>query len=416
MKQSQLFYSTLKEAPKDEKSINAQLLIRAGFIEKVSAGIYNFLPLGLKVLNRIEKIIREEIEKVGGQEILMPALHPKEFWQKTGRWETFEDLYKLKDGDKEFALGPTHEEIIVPLAKSLVKSYQDLPFYLFQIQTKFRREKRAKSGLLRAREFLMKDLYSFHASEGDLDDYYEIMKKTYAIIFQKVGLEKNTFLTYASGGSFAKYSHEFQTLTPAGEDLIYICDKCQMAINREIKEETPRCPACDSNSFHKEKAIEVGNIFKLKTRFSEPFKFEFIDKNGQAKPVLMGCYGIGLGRLMGTIVEIFHDDKGIAWPQSVSPFKIHLLAIGSEESFTEAERIYRVLQEAGNEVLYDDRKKSGGEKLVEADLIGLPIRIVVSDKSLKDKSVEVKKRSGTKITFIKTANLERELADICKNV
>jgi len=411
MLQSQLFVKTKREAPKEEESINAKLLIRAGFIDRLSSGIYTFLPLGYRVIKKIENIIREEIEEIGGQELSMPAIHPKDFWQKTGRWETMEDLYKLKAGKREFALGPTHEEVIVPLAKKIIKSYNDLPFYLFQIQTKFRKEKRAKSGLLRAREFLMKDLYSFHADEKDLDDYYEIVKDAYFRIFERVGIAEKTFLTFASGGTFSKYSHEFQTITPGGEDTIYICQNCHEAINKEIKGKTSNCPNCGKKKFQQEKAIEVANIFKLKIKFSEPFDLHFTDRNGDKKLVQMGCYGIGLGRLMGTIVEIFHDEKGIIWPKEVAPFQIHLVQIeNSKKVQKEGKKLYRDLQKTGIEVLYDDRKgKSAGEKFADCDLIGIPIRLVISEKTLKQNCVELKKRSEKKTKLIKIPNIKRIL-------
>ncbi len=410
MRQSELFYKTLKEFPAEEKSVNAQLLIRAGYIKKVGAGIYDFLPLGFRVLKKIEAIIREEMEKINGQEVLMPALHPAELWQTTGRWDIYKDLYKLKDDDKDFALGPTHEETVVPLAKQFIRSWQDLPLYLFQIQTKFRKEKRAKSGLLRGKEFLMKDLYSFHADEKDLDNYYEIVKNVYLRIFRRTGLNTKTFLTFASGGTFCKYSHEFQTLTPAGEDLIYICEKCGQAVNREIKAETPKCPNCAGEHFREEKAIEVGNIFKLKTKFSEPFGLKFLDKDNQKKMVMMGCYGIGLSRLMGTAVEVFHDEKGIIWPKEIAPFAVHLLALGGQKVSREAGRVYQTLRKKEIEVLYDDREKSPGEKLVEADLIGIPVRLVISEKTLAQKSGEIKKRERKSGQLVKLSQLGQFLS------
>jgi prolyl-tRNA synthetase len=395
MRQSQLFTKTKKEAPKDEVSANAQLLIRAGFVDKLAAGVYSFLPVGLRVMKKIENIIREEINAIGGQEIFMPSLQPKSHWEATGRWGTMDDLYKVKDtSGKEFALGPTHEEIIVPLAKKYIQSYKDIPFYAYQFQNKFRMELRAKSGLLRGREFLMKDLYSFHLDEKDLDEYYEKAKKTYFQIFEKLGLGGKTYLTFASGGSFSKYSHEFQTVSPAGEDTISICNKCKVAINKEIKSETPACPECGGKDFREEKAIEVGNIFKIKTKFTEPFNLTVKDEKGEDKLITMGCYGIGLNRLMGTIAELYHDEKGIIWPEDAAPFQVHLLVLGSEPAVhREAEKIYNLLQKNNTEVLYDDREASAGEKFADADLIGIPYRVVVSEKSLKAGGVEVKKRN-----------------------
>jgi len=400
MKQSELFTKTQKNAPKDEVSANAQLLTKGGFADKLAAGVYTFLPLGLRVMKKIENIIREEMDAIGGQEFEMPALHPKENWEKTGRWSAMDDLYKVKDASgRQFALGPTHEEVIAPLMKKFVRSYKDLPFAAYQFQTKFRMELRAKSGLLRGREFLMKDLYSFHLDEKDLDKYYEKAKGAYWKVFERAGLKKKTFLTFASGGSFSKYSHEFQTVTSAGEDTIYVCEKCRLAINKEIKHKTPACPECSGKKFKEEKAVEVGNIFKLGTKYSLPFDLSVTDENGGKTTVIMGCYGIGLPRLMGTIVEVYHDKNGIIWPESVAPFQVHLLEVGSEkgEVRREAEKLYKNLLEKKIEVLYDDRDASPGEKFADADLIGIPYRVVVSEKSLVAGGMEVKKRGKKKI-------------------
>ncbi|MBL7150019.1 MAG: prolyl-tRNA synthetase [Candidatus Pacebacteria bacterium] len=409
MKQSQLFTKITKDTPKDEKSINSQLLIKAGFIDKLMAGGYSFLPLGFRVFKKIENIIREEMNKILGQEVLLPALHPKKNWEITNRWK-YKEMFKLKSrGGKDYSLGWTHEEIITPLVKKFVKSYKDLPVFVFQIQDKFRDELRVKSGLLRTLEFIMKDLYSFHRDEKDLDEYYEKVKKAYFQIFKRCGLGKQTFLTLASGGAFSKYSHEFQTVTPFGEDEIYFCQKCKIAVNSEIiKKEKYQCPNCKSKKLEIEKAIEVGNIFKLKDKFSRAFNFNFRDENGKEKPVLMGCYGIGLGRLMGAIVEIYHDEKGIIWPSQIAPFNCHLLALGSSKKKFErqiekvSEKLYQDLQKAGLEVLYDDRKdKSAGEKFAEADLIGIPIRLVVSERTLEKECVEIKRRKEEKTKLIK---------------
>ncbi|MFH1564285.1 MAG: aminoacyl--tRNA ligase-related protein [bacterium] len=405
MRQSQLFAKTTKTVSKDEISLNAQLLTKAGFVDKLAAGIYTFLPLGWCVMSKIENIIREEMDKVGGQEIRMPALIPKENWEQTDRWETFDALFKIQSADKkEYGMGATHEEVVSPLVKNFVFSYKDLPIYVYQIQTKFRNELRAKSGLMRGREFLMKDLYSFHASEEDLDKYYETQKQAYYNIFARCGLQDLTYITYASGGAFSKYSHEFQTITDAGEDVIYICDKCRVAINKEIIKEQSSCPQCDNSDLKEKKAVEVGNIFKLKTRFSEPFNLKYAGQDGQLKPVIMGCYGIGLGRLMGTIVETFNDDRGIIWPEEIAPFKVHLIEVQSSKSKvkSQAEEIYKKLLDAGIEVLYDDREEASvGEKFADADLIGIPYRLVVSKKTLEQNSVELKKRCEGNVEFIK---------------
>ncbi|MFH1657558.1 MAG: aminoacyl--tRNA ligase-related protein [bacterium] len=405
MRQSQLFTKTIKEAPKDELSINAQLLIRGGFIDKLSAGIYNLLPLGTLVLKKIENIIREEMNTIGGQEILMPSLIQKELWETTGRWKV-EEMFKLKSKqDKEYGLGWTHEEVITPLVQKFISSYKNFPVSVYQIQTKMRDETRAKSGILRGREFIMKDLYSFHTDTTDLDRYYETVKKAYFKIFNRCGLKKNSYLCLASGGTFSKFSHEFQTITPAGEDIIYICQKCGLAINREIKENFTVCPECGAQDYKEEKAIEIGNIFKLATKYTNPFNFEFTDKDGKKKMVVMGCYGIGLTRLIGTIAEVHHDEKGIIWPENVTPYKFHLLQLGNTPKVKKvAEKLYKDLS---SEVLFDDRDKGPGEKFADCDLIGIPWRIVVSERTLEKDSVEIKKRDSQKSRLIKITRLAK---------
>jgi len=410
MKQSQLFIKTLRQAPKDEKSINSQLLIRAGFIDKLMAGAYSFLPLGFLVLKKIENIIREEMKNISAQEILMPALHPKENWQKTKRWQELDVLFKFKSRDnKEYALGATHEEIVVPLAKKFINSWKDLPIFLFQIQDKFRDELRSKSGLLRGREFIMKDLYSFHLDEKDLDDYYERVSDAYFRIFERCQIAEKTYLTLASGGTFSKYSHEFQTISLAGEDIIFVCQNCDLAVNKEIKGEIKECPDCGSKNFKEEKAIEVGNIFKLGTKYSQPFGLTVKDQKGVEKPVVMGCYGIGLGRLMGAIVEVWHDQKGIIWPIEVAPFTLHLIQIENTAKVKKrAEELYQELQKKGIEVLYDDREdKSAGEKLIDCDLIGIPMRIVISERTLKENCLEIKQRDKKEVKLVKINQLSQ---------
>jgi len=407
MRQSKLFAKTVKDIPNEEKSINAQFLIKGGFIDKTMSGVYTYLPLGWRVLRKIEKIVREEINAIGGQEILMPALQPKENWQTTGRWEDFDALIKVSiDEEEKYALGPTHEEIITPLVKKFASSYKDLPTYVYQIQTKFRNEARPKSGLLRGREFIMKDLYSFHTSEEDLENYYQKAEKAYEKIYNRLGIGPLTYKTFASGGVFCQYSHEYQTITPYGEDTIYLCEKCKVAVNKEIviKEQggIPECVECGNKKLKEIKAIEVGNIFKLKTKFSESFNYQYTDEKGKLQPVVMGCYGIGVSRLAGAIVEIFHDDKGIIWPESIAPYKVHLLSLGNDRKVAEkSEILYNELLEAGIEVLFDDREESAGVKFADADLIGLPYRLVVSPKTLEKDSVEVKKRDGDKEELIK---------------
>ncbi len=412
MRQSQLFTKTKREAPKDEEAINAQLLIRAGFVDKTMAGVYSFLPLGWRVFRKIENIIRKEMETLGGQEILMPSLQPKANWEQTSRWGTYDSLFKFTSfySKIDYALGPTHEEMISPLMRRFIFSYKDLPKYVFQIQNKFRDEKRAKSGLLRGREFFMKDLYSFHKDENDLDEYYEKAKKSYEKIFTAMSLDKLTYLTFASGGSFSKYSHEFQTLTLAGEDIIHICDKCKIAVNKEIINEQNVCPQCGNKNLKEEKAIEVGNIFKLKTKYSASFGLRYKDEKGIEQDVIMGCYGIGLNRLMGTIVEIYHDEKGIIWPETVAPYRAHLLNLNTKTLKDKVDKIYKSLQKMGVEVLYDDREDAtAGEKFKDADLMGIPYRLVISEKT-GDK-IEIKKRDEEKIKLVS----EKELFKIMKH-
>lgn len=404
MRQSKLFYKTTKERSAEAEAISHDLLVRAGFVDQLMAGVYTFLPLGFKVLKKIENIIRKNMLEIGGQEMLMPALNPKENWQKTGRWESLDILFKLKGaGEKEYALAPTHEEVISPLAKKIILSYKDLPLYVFHIQDKFRNELRAKSGILRTREFMMKDLYSFHASQEDLDKYYEKAAKVYINIFKECGIAKATHKTLASGGSFSKYSDEFQTVTGAGEDIIYVCKKCGLAVNKEIKPETEKCPECKGADFDEKKAVEVGNIFKLGAKYSTPFDLKFRDKDGAEKPVLMGCYGIGLGRLLGTIVEVNHDEKGIIWPKEVAPFSVHLIPVESTKKVkAAAEKLYTDLQKKNIDVLYDDREdKTAGEKFAEADLIGIPLRLVISEKTLKTNCVELKERGKSAVKLVK---------------
>jgi len=405
MRQSNLFSKTSKTISSDESSKNAQLLIKGGFVDKLMAGVYTLLPLGYKVYKKIEQIIRDEMNKIGGEEIFMPSLHPKENWEITGRWDDLdEDMYKVEGHDNQkFVLAPTHEEVIVPLAKKFINSYKDLPKAVYQFQNKFRKEKRAKSGLLRGREFIMKDLYSFHMNEKDLDDFYEKASNAYQKIFDRVGIGEKTYKTFASGASFSKYSHEYQTISPAGEDLIYICDKCKTAVNKEIITDVKKkCPVCGLDLNRTEKAIEVGNIFKNNDKYTKPFNLTVKDEKGEDKLLLTGCFGIGLQRLIGTIVEVNHDEKGMVWPESVAPFKVHLIELSGKgkEIKKEAEKLYENLINNNIDVLYDDRDVTGGEKFADADLIGCPYRILLSEKTLSKNSVEIKRRDNDKIDII----------------
>lgn len=415
MRQSLLFTKTQKNLPGDEQSKNAQFLIKAGFIDKLTAGVYTYLPLGLKVLDKIEEIIREEMNSLGSNEVLMPALHSKENWEVTNRWG--EDvMYKVSSQTKkEYGLGWTHEEIVTPLVKKFASSYKDLPVAVYQIQTKFRDELRAKSGILRGREFRMKDLYSFHKDEKDLDYFYDKVTEKYYNVFRRVGIGEKTYLTYASGGAFSKYSHEFQTLTDSGEDEIYLCPSCKVAVNKEIIEDLEnKCPVCSADKLEQHKAIEVGNIFKLKNRFSESFNYKYTDSDGQQKDVMMGCYGIGPSRVMGTVVELLSDENGIAWPFAIAPFHIHLIKLDQSDKKVEkeAELVYKELTEAGYEVLYDDRDMSNGEKLKDSDLIGLPIRIIISPKTLQNNQFELKLRDKDSSQMISKNDLNKQLNKI----
>ncbi|MDD3679030.1 MAG: His/Gly/Thr/Pro-type tRNA ligase C-terminal domain-containing protein [Patescibacteria group bacterium] len=391
MKFTDLFTKTQKDI-KDSGSANADLLVRGGYVNQLSAGIYTYLPLGWRVYKKIEEIIREEMSAAGGQEIFMPAMHPKANWEKTGRWENLDVLYKVVGqlSGAEMALGPTHEEIVTPLASRFVLSYKDLPKYVFQIQDKFRDEARPKSGLLRTREFMMKDLYSFHADEKDLDRYYEIMKNAYFKIFTRVGLGEVTVLTYASGGSFSRYSHEFQAICETGEDTIYLCEKCNVAVNKEIIHEQKSCPECGNKDLKEKKSIEIGNIFKLRDKFSKAFDFSYLDEKNQKNFVEMGCYGIGLGRLMASIVEVLHDKSGIVWPNEVAPYKFHLVNLNGAQE--EAADLYEKLKAKKVDVIWDDRDERAGIKLSDADLLGIPNRIIVSPKTISEKAIEVKRR------------------------
>jgi len=395
MLQSKIFTKTLRDSPKDETSKNAQYLIRGGFVDKLMAGVYSYLPLGLRVLKRIENIIREEINVAGGQEIFMPAIHPIENYTTTGR-EAIDVLFHTEtQTGHRIVLGQSHEEVIVPLVKKFIESYRDLPLAVYQIQTKFRNELRPKSGIFRGREFLMKDLYSFHADEDDFDRYYKTIQQVYKKIFDRAGIGSATVRTFASGGTFSKYSLEFQTITDAGEDTIFLCERCSVAVNDEVKDDCKNtCPECKKPLSHEpKKSIEVGNIFPLKTRFSDAFNLSYKDPDGKQKPVIMGCYGIGVTRLMGAIAEVHSDEHGIIWPESVAPFLVHILPL-SKAAIPEAKRVELSLAEKSIPVLLDDREdKSAGEKFSDADLIGIPWRVVISDNTIKKEGIEVKKRS-----------------------
>ncbi len=408
MRQSKLFTKTRREAPADETSKNAELLIRAGFIHKEMAGVYSFLPLGLRVINKIENIIREEMDEVGGTEMRTSILQSKEVWEKTKRWddEVVDNWFKTKlKNDTEIGLSFTNEEAYSNILKQYVSSYKDLPLYPYDFKNIFRNETRSKSGIMRGREFFWKALYSFSKDTAEHEAFYEKMKIAYKNVYKRAGLGHITYMTFASGGTFSKFSHEFQTITSVGEDTIYLDENSGIAINKEVynDEVITELNLVKENLVEK-RAVEVGNIFSLGTKFSEPFDLKYKDEKGEDKFVVMGSYGIGLSRLMGTVVESLADDKGIIWPESIAPFKIHLLALGDKENvLSEANRIFEKLSKAGVEVLFDDRLElSAGEKFADADLLGIPYRAVVSERSMKNlpegvtEGIELKKRTEEK--------------------
>lgn len=411
MRQSLLFPGTKKEVLKSATSVNHRLLVKAGFIDQLMSGSFTLLPLGMRVIQKIHAVIREELNNIGCQEILMPLLHPKSIWNETGRWDQAKAvMYQIKmPGSKEYALSFTHEEIFLDLVRKHIKSYQDLPVALYHFSTKFRNEKRARSGILRGREFMMNDLYSIHTDEKDFWRFYEDVKKAYLKIFDRLGFKVK--VTEAGGGVFTKnVTHEFQVLAPSGEDTIFYCSHCDFSQNKEIfKGDYPgKCPRCSQNILMSN-AIEVGNIFPLGTFYSEKMHVYFVDKDGLRKPVFFGSYGIGTTRLMGAWVEISHDDKGIIWNYALSPFDLHLV----EMPDVDATPLYEKLKSSGFEVLYDDRRLSPAEKLVDADLIGIPVRLVVSKKNKG--RVEYKERSEKNFLIFEFGDLLNHLKKVRKN-
>jgi len=422
MKYSSFFPKTNKREFKDDLSVNAVLLVKAGYVDQLMAGSYTLLPLGFRVIENIKNIIREELSATGAAEMIMPLLHPREIWDQTGRWsdpDVKQIMYQFKDiHDKEFGLSFTHEEIVMHTLGKYVKSYKDLPVKIYQFSTKFRNEPRAKSGVLRGREFLMKDLYSAHVSEEDMYIYYNQVKDVYPKIFKKLGMDSIT--VEASGGVFTdKNTHEFQVLSDAGEDTIFVCDckngcDCQFAQNKEIYQgaEGDKCPQCsDGCSVKTAKSIEVGNIFPLGTKYSEKMNVLYTDREGKRNPIWFASYGIGPTRIMGTLVELFHDERGIIWPESVTPFQVYLIGIMNQDSriMEEAERIEKKLEDAGIEVLVDDRDISVGEKFASADLLGFPYRLVVSEKTAG--KIEFKSRKSQETGLLNLDEVISKLGD-----
>lgn len=405
MKLTQLFTKTRKEIPAEETARNAQLLLRAGYIHKEMAGAYAFLPLGIKTLENIKQIMREEMNAIGGQEIIMTALQPRELWEKTDRWDDakIDNWFKIAvNGGGEAGLAITHEEPITNMMKPFISSYKDLPISVYQFQHKFRNELRAKSGLMRGREFLMKDLYSFSRDKDQHDVFYQAVVEAYRKFFDRLGIGEFTYMTYASGGIFAPFSHEFQTISEVGEDTIFVDESKKIAINKEVLSDAVLAELNIKPADLQEKhAVEVGNIFTLGTRFSEPLGLHFTDEDGTQKPVFMGSYGLGPSRLMGLLVEHFSDDKGIVWPENVAPFTVYLARLHtSEKCMQAADEVYSALQKMGVSVLYDDRDVRPGEKFVDADLLGMPYRLVVSDKTVDSGRYELKRRTESDSQFV----------------
>ncbi len=404
MRQSKLFTKTRKDAPKDEVSKNAQLLIRGGYIHKEMAGSYSYLPLGKRVLEKIEAIVRDEMDAIGGQEIRMATLHPAEPWKQTGAWDKVDVLFKIQSRtEKEYAIGQSEEEIVTPIAQEYVTSYKDLPVAIYQIGQKYRDELRAKSGIMRGREFTMKDMYSFHETQEDFDRFYAVAKEAYLRVYERCGLTARA--TEASGGAFTtKLSYEFMVLTSAGEDDILYCDKCSYCANVEItkEKEGDACTRCDkAGVLARATASEVGNIFDLGQKYSKDFNFTYKDKEGAPQHPIMGCFGIGITRLMGVAVETFADEKGIVWPEPLAPFKAHLIAITGDDAEMRdyADGIYAALKARGIDTLYDDRDARPGEKFADSDLLGMPYRVVVSKKTKEEGRFEVVERRTGAVTF-----------------
>ena len=394
MRLSKNFTRTTKQAPADEVARNAQLLIRAGFVFKTMAGVYSYTPLGLRVLENIKQIVREEMNAIGSQELIMSTLQRKELWQETGRWsdELVDVWFKstLQDGT-DVGFGWTHEEPIVELLRSYLKSYKDLPISVYQFQNKLRNELRAKSGIMRGREFVMKDMYSVHASKEDLDNYYNAAIEAYKRCYDRFGIGDETYVTFASGGAFTKFSHEFQTICDAGEDYIYLHRGKNIAVNEEVLDDAVKELGIDRSELERVKTAEVGNIFNFGTQKSEEMRLVFTDADGVEQYAYMGSYGIGITRVMGVIVEKFADDKGLVWPENIAPAKVYLVQIGSQSRAT-ADELYQKLQSAGIETIYDDRDERPGVKFADAELLGIPYRVTVSDRLLDDGKWEVSTR------------------------
>ncbi len=413
MRASLLFTKTRKNTPADETAKNAQLLIKAGYIHKEMAGVYAFLPLGLKVLENIKQIVREEMNGIDGQELIMTNLQPKDAWEMTTRWDDdVVDIWfktKLKD-DTEIGLAWSHEEAILRMMQQYINSYKDLPVSIYQFQTKLRNELRAKSGIMRGREFLMKDMYSLHASADELDAYYKRVTDAYNRIFERLGIGNSTYVTFASGGAFTKFSHEFQTICDTGEDILYIDRGKNIAVNEEVLEDAVKELGLNKQELEKVKSAEVGNIFNFGTEKSEQMNITFADESGKQQPIFLASYGIGVSRVMGVIVEKFADEKGLVWPENIAPFRVIICSLGRTDGVIKtSDRLYKNLLEQGVEVLYDDRDARPGEKFADADLLGIPHRVVVSEKTVVNNQIEYKNRTEEKPRFITEKELNKVL-------
>lgn len=411
MRRSQLFIKTRKDAPADETAKNAQLLIRAGFVHKEMAGVYVFMPLGLRVLENIKQIVREEMDAVGGQEVQMSVLQPKDIFEKTDRWDDkkVDNWFKTKlVNGTELGMGLTHEEPIVDMLSDYISSYKDLPILTYQIQTKFRNELRAQAGLLRGREFVMKDMYSFALTQEQHDEIYEKIAEAYVKVYDRLGIGDITYRTYADGGIFTKrFSDEFQMLSDIGEDTIYVDKQNKVAVNKEvIDDERLRDTDVDTSKLEEHKAIEVGNIFPLETKYTDALNVFYTDSEGKQQKIIAGCYGIGVSRLVGALAEHFADDKGLVWPANIAPAQVYLARLGDNPDVVKtADKVYDELQAEGIEVLYDDRDARPGEKFADADLMGIPYRVVISEKTLDQGEIELKKRTEADANLIDVPGL-----------
>ncbi|PIZ63191.1 prolyl-tRNA synthetase [Candidatus Saccharibacteria bacterium CG_4_10_14_0_2_um_filter_52_9] len=415
MRRSQLFTKTSKTTPADETVRNAQLLIQAGFIHKEMAGVYAYLPLGKRVLHNISTIVREEMNAIGGNEVWMTVLQPKDIWEKTGRWDDkkVDNWFKTKLANgTELGVGLTHEEPITDMLHEFVSSYRDMPVYIYQIGTKFRNELRAKSGLMRGREFLMKDLYSFSRDQKEHDAFYEKCAEAYMKVYSRLGIGDITYRTYASGGIFSQFSDEFQTLSHVGEDTIYLDETKRLAVNKEIyNDEILTQLGLKKDELVEKRAVEVGNIFPLGTKYADDLGVYYTDEHGKQQSIIMGCYGIGISRLMGLLAEHFADDKGLVWPENIAPAKVYLARLGEDPAVVkQADELYDSLMTAGVEVLYDDRPAvRAGEKFADADLLGIPYRVVISDKTVAGKFYELKARTSDTAGQVSAEELRKAL-------